>query len=233
MLWKIIHTKIFEISLFSDPVKKPIATPVEDKENSDSEKENSQIDENSPQSEEGLSTNKLEEAAQQFNNSRYKVQYEDDESDSDEDVNDEEETARNKLKALLGGNRKRQQSPPSPPQMRKSHSADEPAEENFLNVIQSLKNDLYNKLEIPVPEEEDEDMEVSKIFYEGREGQEYTVKVLERFFSKLSHQAEQFTQQNFREEERQKAEEQQQVAINDNQCRRGTTMRRTKAIRTR
>ncbi len=135
----------------------------------------------------------MEDAAQQFNTSRSKPQY-DEEEDSDSEDEDaiEQENARNRLKALLGGNKKAKK--PEEPQLRKAHSNnDNPSENNLVNTIHKMRRDLYNKLEIADPEEEDDDLEVSKIFYEGREGQEYTVKVLEKFFESLTAHAEDFS----------------------------------------
>ena len=53
-------------------------------------------------------------------------------------------------------------------------------------------------------------MEVSKIFYEGREGQKYTVRVLDKFFSTLKKQVMNFTQQ-FGIEDESKAERMKKV----------------------
>ena len=60
-----------------------------------------------------------------------------------------------------------------------------------------MKKNLYYKLEIWTPEEgeEEDEVGVSKIFYEGREGQKYTVRVLDKFFSILKKQAMNFAQQ--------------------------------------
>lgn len=171
-------------------MKKP-GVQVDGKENAVSPKENGPNDENSPPADDILHNKNLEEAAQQFNNSRSRVQYEDEEdSDSEEDEATEQENARNRLKALLGGNRKAKKTE-EPPKLRKALSNDENTnEDNFVNIIHKMKRDLFNKLEITDPEEDD--MEVSKIFYEGREGQEYTVKVLEKFFDNLTSHAENF-----------------------------------------
>lgn len=134
----------------------------------------------------------------QFSTSRSKIQskYEDEDSDSDEDPSEEEENARNRLKALLGGSSK-QKNTTEPPKFRKSHSSNDTIpENNFVSIIHKMKRDLYHKLEIANPDEEDEDSEVSKIFYEGREGQEYAIRVLEKFFSTLTNHAENFEQQS-------------------------------------
>jgi hypothetical protein len=64
-----------------------------------------------------------------------------------------------------------------------------------MYVIDKLGKELYERLEIVPADEVDEDTEVSKIFYEGREGQEYAVKVIDRFFEKLRYQAKNFLHQ--------------------------------------
>jgi len=131
---------------------------------------------------------------------------EDEESDSDEENNedeDEKENARNKLKALLGGSsgtkKKLKLSSNHSTVLRKSSSYNENDNKNsdFLYVIEKMKNDLFDKLEIVQPEEDDDEdnIDVSKIFYEGREGQKYTVEVLEKFFANLKNQAKYFAHQ--------------------------------------
>ena len=128
-------------------------------------------------------------------------------SDSDEENQeneDEKENARNRLIALLGGSSKNEKkSKPSRNQQAHWINSSQDQNENesnrpdFLYEIEKMRNDLYYKLKIWTPEEDEDedDVEVSKIFYEGREGQKYTVRVLDKFFSTLKKQVMNFAQQ--------------------------------------
>lgn len=156
----------------------------------------------------------MEEAADKFSSSLTErrahqnleeEQEEESESDSEEDNEDEDEkekeNARNRLKALLGGsgNKKKQAPAPSTHRetLKKSVSQDDRdhGTPDLMYVIDKLGKELYDRLEIVPADEVDEDTEVSKIFYEGREGQEYAVKVIDRFFEKLKYQAKNFLHQ--------------------------------------
>jgi len=169
------------------------------KENSPADSSrSSQMDKNSDQT--SSDQKLLEGAADNFSSvltERRQVRYEneDDSSDSDEEneeETDEKENARNKLKALLASTKPKPKMKPQPA-LKKSVSSNEGDNNpDFLHQIQKMKSDLFHKLEIPVTEEDEEDSEVSKIFYEGREGQEFTVKVLEKFFEDLNRNANQF-----------------------------------------
>lgn len=174
---------------------------------SSSEKENSktktshssQIDENSdPESDKNL----LENAADKFSSvltERRQVKYENEEEDSsdseEENAEDEneKENARNRLKALLSASKPNTKKKLQPALKKSVSTNDRDNNPDFLLMIDKMKRDLFNKLEIPVADEED--TEVSKIFYEGREGQEYTIDALEKFFENLKHKANQFVHQ--------------------------------------
>lgn len=147
----------------------------------------------------------LEDAAQNFIKSR--VTYEEEEDcDSDEEnqeAEDEKENARNRLKALLGGSsdiKKKSKPSQSTPSLIESSSQNQDEDEygsDFFDTIEKMRNNLFDKLELWEPEDEDDEdsVDVSKLFYEGREGQKYTVEVLDKFFSSLKTQAVNFAQQ--------------------------------------
>lgn len=163
----------------------------------------------------GIKHTKLDVAADQFasslteRRSHQTIEEEPEEesdSDSEEENEDEDEkekeNARNRLKALLGGSsaNKKKQAPPPPVHreaLKKSVSQDDRQHgaPDLLHGIEKLRRELYERLEITPADEDDEDTEVSKIFYEGREGQEYAVKVIDRFFEKLKHHSKNFLHQ--------------------------------------
>lgn len=123
---------------------------------------------------------------------------EEDSSDSEEENTEDEnekENARNRLKALLSSSKPNTKKKLQPALKKSVSTNDRDNNPDFLHLIKKMKRDLFNKLEIPVADEEEEDTEVSKIFYEGREGQEYTINVLEKFFENLEHKANQFAHQ--------------------------------------
>jgi hypothetical protein len=172
------------------------------KENSPADSSHSsQMDENSDPT--SSDQNLLEGAADNFSSvltERRQVRYEneDDSSDSDEEneeETDEKENARNKLKALLASSKPKPKTKPQPAVKKSVSTSENDNNTDFLHQIQKMKSDLFHKLEIPVTEEDEEDSEVSKIFYEGREGQEFTMKVLEKFFEDLNRNANQFVHQ--------------------------------------
>jgi hypothetical protein len=133
---------------------------------------------------------------------RAQVQYdlEDDDEDSPEEQEDESEreNAMNKLKALLGSAKQKKKSPAKSsqptPSLRKSVSQNDGESHDFMHMVEKMRLDLFHKLDIQDPEDDDYDEEVSKIFYEGRNGQEYTVSVLQKFFETLKGKAKQFVQ---------------------------------------
>jgi hypothetical protein len=131
--------------------------------------------------------------------SQIKYSFDEEEEDSPEENEDEDEkeNAMNKLKALLGptksSKKKPQQSSHHANALRKSSSYNEKENVNFMHIIENMRRDLYNELDIPDPEEEDDDDSISKIFYEGRNGQEYTISVLQNFFESLKDKIYQFT----------------------------------------
>jgi hypothetical protein len=57
-----------------------------------------------------------------------------------------------------------------------------------------MKRDLFHQLYISDPEgaDDDEEGDVSRIFYDGRDGQQYTIEVLQKFFKSLKIKAKQF-----------------------------------------
>lgn len=127
---------------------------------------------------------------------RYEDQEDDHESPDDEEDDAEaieRENARNKLKALLGPSK----SKPKPAQnssqdhknaLRKTLSQDEPAENDFSTTVDKMRIQLFEKLFIKLSDDDDEHVEnVSKIFYEGKEGQKHLVDVLNYFFNTLKN----------------------------------------------
>lgn len=133
---------------------------------------------------------------------RVKVKQVDEEEEEEEDSpeeneEDEKENAMNKLKALLGPSKSKKKSQPknSHPTatLRKSlsHNENENSSTDFLHVLSKMKRDLFHKLDITGKVDEDEEDDVSRIFYEGRDGQNYTIKVLEDFFDNLKSKAKQ------------------------------------------
>ena len=150
---------------------------------------------------------------------------EDEESDSDEESSEEteKENARNKLKALLGGSnsikKKLKLSTSHSTALRKSSSYNESDESSpgFIHALEKMKIDLYTKLELPLPDddESDDDVDVSKIFYEGREGQKFTVRVLDKFFSNLKNQAQNYAHNQKMENEQAKVSLDREGIINN------------------
>ena len=146
---------------------------------------------------------------------------EDSPEENEEDEEDEKENAMNKLKALLGSakQKKKPQSTshvPSIPGLRKASSFGGPDNNSldFIYVIEKMKRDLFNKLDIKIPSEDDDEDndEISKIFYEGRDGQEYTVSILQQFFDVLKHKAKHFIHQyeSFNDQSKKKIKEEPQ-----------------------
>lgn len=193
-MWKIILDKNSDISENNGEGKENSpAAQVKNDQNNEKQVDN-----------ENNSDKTLSEAANEFK--KYKVAYEEEgeDTDSDEDNHEEEdekENTRNRLKALLGGSSSSPKSKPSQnsPTLRRENSpqnTDENYDSDFLDTIEKMRDNLYSKLEIWEPEDEDDEdsMNVSKLFYEGREGQKYTVKVLDKFFTALKTQAVNFTQ---------------------------------------
>jgi len=125
---------------------------------------------------------------------------EDDSPEENEDEEDDKEYAMSKLKALLGSSSQKkkqvQQNFQKGNVLRKSSSYNEQDGNNndFIYILDKMKRDLFYRLDIEEPNEDDaEDYDkVSKIFYEGREGQDYTVSVLLKFFEILKEKAKQF-----------------------------------------
>lgn len=119
----------------------------------------------------------------------------DDDSPDDNDEEDEKENAMNKLKALLGNSRPKPTSSNSNQHKNKnSSSKDKNNNNDFLHVIDRMRRDLFNQLYITDPDELDEDEEgdVSRIFYDGRDGQQHTIDALQSFFKSLKSKAKQF-----------------------------------------
>lgn len=134
-------------------------------------------------------------------NSRYANEDDEESPEEQEEEEDEKENAMNRLKALLGSSKPKkkvqQPTPTQGPSLRKSMSTNEKESSNndFLYTIERMRRELFYKLDIKVPNSDEEDDEISKIFYEGRDGQEYTVQVLQKFFESLRGKAKQFIQQ--------------------------------------
>ena len=122
--------------------------------------------------------------------------------ENEEEDQNEKENAMNRLKALLGSSKSKQKKQPSSSQikdhkaaLRKSLSQNDDSNIDFLRVIDRMQRDLFDKLDITEPKNSEDNYDnVSKIFYDGREGQEYTITVLQKFFHKLKYNATQFVQ---------------------------------------
>lgn len=175
----------------------------------DREKRGNNTNENKAPTLDSAKNKALANAAENFSNvlteRRGRMQYEqDDEDDSPEEAEEEEdekENAMSKLKALLGSSKaKKKQSHSNNHHgttLRKSSSYNERdnTSHDFLHIIDKMRRDLFYRLDIKNSSDEDDD-EVSKIFYEGRDGQNYTINVLDQFFDSLKGKAKQLINHN-------------------------------------
>ena len=129
--------------------------------------------------------------AERRKNIKYAMDEDSPEENSEED---EKENAMNKLKALLGNSRSKSDSNNTNQHQNKNSSSKDKNNNDFIHIIDRMKMDLFRQLYITDPDEMDEDEEgdVSRIFYDGRDGQQHTIEVLQRFFKSLKMKAKQF-----------------------------------------
>ena len=126
---------------------------------------------------------------------RMNIKYTNDEDSPEEnEEEDEKENAMNKLKALLGNSRPKSDPSSVSQQQTKNAPLNDKSSSDFLHIIDRMKKDLFHQLYITNPDntDENEEADVSRIFYDGRDGQQHTVEVLQKFFKSLTTKTKQF-----------------------------------------